>query len=203
MMYRKYHSQFKCNVLTIFAGELFVSTKKEIISTVLGSCISVCLYDISLGIGGMNHFMLPVDQSNPNNKLQSGGAIKKEDLSEKSMRYGITAMERLIAELQKAGADRKNIRAKVFGGGNVLKHSGRTQTVGEKNINFARAYLKMEQISIEKENVGANFGRKIFFLTENNSVFMKKVGIDALLSEEDKYLEKLIKIKKQGNVTLF
>ncbi|MBI9109483.1 MAG: chemotaxis protein CheD [Spirochaetales bacterium] len=182
-MYRKFDAKLKDTVLTIFAGEYYVSKSREIISTVLGSCISVCLYDTKKDIGGMNHFMLPEDASPIKILNKKDAEIKKEDLADASMRYGINAMEVLIAEMQKSGADRKNLRAKVFGGGNVLSRQSTIQSVGDKNIGFARAYLKMEQIPIEKEHVGDHFGRKIFFLTGEKKIFMKKIGFEQALQE--------------------
>lgn len=201
-MLKKYDPKLGSTVFTIYAGELYVSTAKEIISTVLGSCISVCLFDEEAGIGGMNHFMLP-ENAVGNKRWYQGLSIDKEALSEKSLRYGIHAMEVLIAEMQKKGAERRNLRAKVFGGGQVLKKNGSYLSVGEKNIGFARAFLKMEGIKIEKENVGKDFGRKIFYLTERNAVFVKKVPMESAVGEEEDYVKRLLKFKEQGDVTLF
>ncbi|MBI9102441.1 MAG: hypothetical protein JEY99_08510 [Spirochaetales bacterium] len=202
-MYRKYDAKLKSTVLTIFAGECFVSKSNEIISTVLGSCIAVCLSDHSKGIGGMNHFMLPEGRAASNRIMLNSSSIETDELAEKSMRYGLTAMEVLIAEMQKKGADRKNLRAKIFGGGNVLSRNSSTQSVGDKNIGFARAFLKMEGIPIEKENVGDKYGRKIFFLSGQNKVFLKKVSVEKALTEEQNYMKRLMEMKKQGEITIF
>ena len=202
-MYRKYDSKLKNTVLTIFAGEYFVSGSGEIISTVLGSCISVCLYDDVIGIGGMNHFMLPESRGNTGGLGMAESGLTRDELTEKSMRYGITAMEVLIAEMQKKGAERKNLRAKIFGGGNVISRNSSTQSIGDKNIGFTRAFLKMEDIPIESENVGDSFGRKIFFLSGQNKIFMKKVSVEQAITEEQNYMNKLLEMKKQGDVTIF
>ncbi|WP_028974378.1 chemotaxis protein CheD [Spirochaeta cellobiosiphila] len=199
-MYRKYNAQLKANVLTIFAGETYVSSKQEILCTVLGSCVSVCLYDPVSKVGGMNHFMLPEDKSSS----LKNEALAGESLVEKSMRYGITAMEVLIADMQKNGANRNTLRAKIFGGGNVISRNAQTESVGDKNIGFARAFLKSELIAIDSEDVGKDFGRKIFFLTGENSVFVRKVGLDQAVAEEQNYMKKLREIKRSNeNVTLF
>lgn len=201
-MYRKYNSKFKTNIMTIFAGEYYISNKNEIISTVLGSCISVCMFDEIKGVGGMNHFMLP-ESSTSRDKLFSDSELKKEELTENSMRYGITAMEVLIGELQKKGAVRKNLKAKIFGGGKVINPNSKLPTVGDKNIGFARAYLKTEGIKIESENVGNTYGRKIFFLTENNSVFVKQMDLEPAVAEERDYMKKLLELKQKSDITLF
>lgn len=202
-MYKKYDPKLKTDVMTIFAGECYISNGQEVISTVLGSCISVCLYDSQKGIGGMNHFMLPANNLPQENFFDNSQGIKKERLTENSLRYGITAMEVLIAELQKRGASRPHMKAKVFGGGHVLSMSHSNESIGEKNISFARAFLKMEKIEIEKENVGSNFGRKIFFLVGRNSVFVKKVPISSAISEEKEYMDTLMDLKVKSDITLF
>lgn len=201
-MYRKFDEKLKADIMTIFAGELYISTKGEVISTVLGSCISVCMYDPLKGVGGMNHFMLP-ESSSLAGSHYSRDKLSREHLTENSMKYGITAMEILIRELQKKGALRVNLRAKIFGGGNVITKMTHEPSVGDKNIGFARAYLKMEGIKIESENVGNTFGRKIFFLTGKNSVFVKKVAFKPAVSEELNYIKNLAKLKQKSDVTIF
>ena len=104
----------------------------------------------------------------------------------------------------KKGAQRENLTAKVFGGGKVLNGAKNIVSIGERNIGFAKAFLKTEGIPIKKENVGAFHGRKIYFLTKNNNVFLKKVGLDSQLSEERKFKEQLEKLKTdETDITLF
>jgi len=201
-VYRKYDAKLKSNIMTIFAGELYISNKKEVISTVLGSCISVCMYDTVKGIGGMNHFMLP-ESTLSEGVYYTRKGLNKEELTENSMRYGITAMEILIGEMQKKGAERRNLRAKIFGGGNVISRNRNRASVGDKNIGFARAYLKTEGIKIESENVGSSYGRKIFFLTGKNTVFVKKVALEPAENEERMYMKKLLELKQKTEITIF
>jgi len=199
-MYRKFDPKLKCSVITIFSGECFVSNKNDVISTVLGSCIAVCLIDVINNVGGMNHFMLPEDRRVYH---MDGTRLKQDVMDDNAMRYGITSMEVLIAEMQKNGASRTNLRAKVFGGGNVISKTTNTESVGDKNIGFARAFLKTEGIPIEKESIGDKFGRKIFFVTGENRVFLKKVTIENALLEEQKYMKKLKHLKSDTDITLF
>ncbi|MDH5512633.1 MAG: hypothetical protein OEY27_05390, partial [Gammaproteobacteria bacterium] len=91
--------------MTIHIGGLHASHQPLLLDTVLGSCIAACLYDPVLGMGGMNHFMLP-EGSDPGDPT--------------STRYGVNAMELLISDLMKLGADRRRFQAKIFGGGHVL-----------------------------------------------------------------------------------
>lgn len=201
-MYRKYDSKLKTQIMTIFAGEYFISSERDVISTVLGSCISVCLYDSENRIGGMNHFMLP-EAGQSKSQLYGNSGLNKDKLTEESMRYGITAMEVLIGEMQKNGAERSNLKAKIFGGGRVINKDFSGSTVGDKNIGFAKAYLKTEKIPIESEDVGSTYGRKIFFLTGNNSVFVKKVALEPAVEEERNYMKKLMAMKQKSDITIF
>lgn len=201
-MYKKYDSKLKTQIMTIFAGEYYISSSKEVISTVLGSCVSVCLYDPVNKVGGMNHFMLPEGAALKEGLYNQSG-LNKDTLTENSMRYGITAMEVLIGEMQKKGAERIHMKAKVFGGGRVIARDSGVPTVGDKNIGFAKAYLKTEKIPIESENVGSTHGRKIFFLTGNNSVFVKKVALEPAVDEERTYMKKLLEMKQKSDITIF
>ncbi len=203
-MYKKLDRKLNKHIITIYPGELYISTEREIISTVLGSCIAVCLYDETQKIGGMNHFMLPDSSTGKKKLFTNDYFIKKEHLTEKSMRYGITAMDILIAEMQKKGATRLNLIAKIFGGGNVLNSGGSNiLSIGDKNIDFARAYLKMEHIKISKEDVGNYYGRKIFFVIDKGTVFVKKVGFDPIKKKEKDYYRKLMEMKQKDNLTIF
>src|SRR5580658_1868975 len=98
------NSRRPAHTASIHIGEIFASREPAVVRTVLGSCIAVCLRDPVAGVGGMNHFLLPYGG---HNELASA-------------RYGIHAMELLINDCMKVGADRAKLEAKVFGGGHVL-----------------------------------------------------------------------------------
>ena len=203
-MYKKFNNKFGSEVVTIFPGEIYVSAEGEIISTVLGSCIAVCLYDKYNKIGGMNHFMLPVNRAA---EVDVSQLMKQPGIFySKELRYGTVSMEVLIGELQKIGADRKNLKAKIFGGGRVLKEQSGHLDIGAKNIKFAEAYLKLENIDIVKKSVGEDHGRKIFFMTDNFKVLLKKVS-DAepvnIPKEESLYNKKIEQKDAPGSVDLF
>ena len=95
----------------IFPGEFYVTLHDEWIVTVLGSCVSACIRDAAVGIGGMNHFMLPGDGT-PESRAARPAS--------EAARYGTHAMEKLINELLGRGARRERLETKVFGGGRVL-----------------------------------------------------------------------------------
>ena len=131
-MNKHYDPHFQKDIITIHPGEYYTSKEDIYIATVLGSCISVALYDIKLGFGGMNHFMLP--------KSSRDEPLSSEDEG----RFGNYAMELLINDMINNGSSKQSLRAKVFGGGNVLD-AGNSQMnmTGINNINFALNYLKM------------------------------------------------------------
>lgn len=113
-------------------------------TTVLGSCISVCLHDPVALAGGMNHFLLATGRT--------GGA--------NSASYGVNAMELLINGLLKLGANRRRLRAHVFGGARMVAGLG---NVGERNAEFAASFLRAEGIRIMTTSVGGTQARRINF----------------------------------------
>lgn len=177
--------------VTINIGGVRASREPLMLDTVLGSCIAACIYDPVEGVGGMNHFMLPegADPGNPN-----------------SARYGVNAMELLIAEVMKLGGNRKRFQAKVFGGGHVLKIRKSLDGIPQQNINFVREFLKIEKIPVVGEDIGGYLARRVLFHTETAKVFLKRLGVneaERTAEEEMVYLISLKRQKLDGDVTLF
>ncbi|MGE5240175.1 MAG: chemotaxis protein CheD [Bacteroidota bacterium] len=177
--------------VTIHIGGVRASREPLVLDTVLGSCIAACLYDPVEGIGGMNHFMLPVgtDPDNPT-----------------SARYGVNAMELLISDIMKVGGKRRRFQAKIFGGGHVLKIRESLDGVPQRNIDFVRRFLEAEQIPVVKEDVGGYQPRRVLFNTNSGRVFLKYLGsneAEQTAQEEMVYLISLKKQKLDGDVTLF
>jgi len=132
-------------ILPVIQGEYRVSRDADaVLSTVLGSCVSACIYDPVARVGGMNHFLLPGDE----------GANKTE------LKYGAMAMELLINELLKAGALRGQIRVKLFGGARVPSSF---TDIGEKNVIFARSYMRREGFEVVSESLGGRQARRLHF----------------------------------------
>lgn len=177
--------------MSIHIGGLHASRKPLLLDTVLGSCIAACLYDPVLGMGGMNHFMLP-EGSDPGDPT--------------STRYGVNAMELLISDLMKIGADRRRFQAKVFGGGHVLNIRESLDGVPQRNIDFVKKFLEAEQIPVVREDLGGFQPRRVLFQTHTGKVFMKYLGnneAERTAQEEVVYLISLKKQKLDGDVTLF
>lgn len=133
--------------VNIVQGEYAVSDDPStVISTLLGSCVSVCMFDLKRGAGGMNHFLLPGDS------VEAGDTVQ---------RHGVYLMELLINGLLKKGVDKKNLEAKIFGGAATV--ASIVEQIGEKNIAFARRFLQAEGIPVIGSSVGGHSGRRIQF----------------------------------------
>ena len=138
----------------LYPADIFVNKTPHIVSTVLGSCISVCLYDPALEQGAINHFILP----------QWNG----HDLA--TMKYGNLAIIRILEELLILGSKYENVIAKVFGGAEVLTGAPTKFHIGRRNAQIAYEILKEFKIPILLSDVGGNRGRKINFNTLTGEV---------------------------------
>lgn len=185
---------FNLEAAKIGPGEYYFTDKDMVIVTVLGSCVSACIRDTKIGIGGMNHFMLP----------QGAKADLDSPVSE-SMRYGNYAMEVLINQLMRRGAKRENLEAKIFGGGNVLR-SFTANAVGDRNAIFVKKYLHDEGIPITSEDLLDVFPRKVYYFPKTGKVMMKKLkqlNNYTLVKREEAYSSKLKTNDVAGDVDLF
>lgn len=177
---RYWNTEKNIMVAKILPGEFYVTNEDELITTVLGSCISACIRDKISGVGGMNHFMLPETSKQ---KLQSGN----EAVVGNAMRYGNYAMEHLINTILQNGGRRKNLEVKLFGGGKVIPTMGR---VGEKNIEFALEYVDAEGLTLLSHDLGNNYPRNVQYFPKTGKVRMRKVKnlhSDAVIKQEQKY----------------
>ncbi len=183
----------------ILPGELYVSDHGEMIGTVLGSCISACIRDVNLGIGGMNHFMLP--EQNEHSTHQWGS-----DANTAATRYGVWAMEYLLNALYKKGARKNNMEVKLFGGGQVLASM---TDIGQRNILFAYDYLHKEGLAIKAADVGDVFSRKVLYFPDTGSVKVRRITStrnDTIIEREKGYLKDIQSKNTQssgGDVELF
>ena len=158
-------------IAPVVAGDYYVTAADEVIATVLGSCVSVCVRDATAGVGGMNHFMLPDDP--------------RGDTAGAAMRFGSYAVERLINELVKYGARRERLEIKVFGGGCMVRSRS---NVGEANVRFVRHYLQEEGLVIAAEDVGGPWARRLRYHSRSGVAWIKHLDVGEtrrLEAEED------------------
>jgi chemotaxis receptor (MCP) glutamine deamidase CheD len=179
--------------VSIHIGGVFASREPAVVRTVLGSCVSACLFDPLTNVGGMNHFMLPTGDQ--------GGDLPT--------RYGINAMEMLINEIMKLGGERRRLRAKVFGAGHVLQIQSIGPAIPEQNAGFVKEFLATERIPILSQRLGGVNPLQVHFFTHTGKVLLRILGgKDAeIAGEEERYRVEAVKDvarrRPEENVTLF
>lgn len=163
-------------VHTVIGGEFAVGNDLEQIAfkTLLGSCVAVMFYDTVLKIKSMNHFLLPHTSSS------------KED-----MKYGLYSVEAMLNEMYKLGCRKQNMIAKIAGGADVMKLGQSRDTIGMRNVNFAKDFCRSEGFKIMSEHIRGEHGRLIL-LTEDFDTFIKvtqKGETDAKIIAEESRLQ--------------
>ncbi|HID30717.1 MAG TPA: hypothetical protein EYP19_12030 [Desulfobacterales bacterium] len=194
-MYRFYSDKLKKTVVMLMPGEYLATQNGEVLYTVLGSCIAACIYDKERKVAGMNHYLLP-------------GMVRPDEMLSCDVgRYGMFAMELLIGELIKLGARREDLKAKLFGGGNVLKYRNSDGDITGSNIRFAKKFLELEGIPTVKENLGGKGGRKILFFSDSNRVLLKHFDIQRepqFFNDEEAYKKRIFQKRlEKSQVILF
>jgi chemotaxis protein CheD len=186
-------SRFPHEIASILPGEFFVSPEPMIVYTVLGSCISACIRDPIVGVGGMNHFMLPEPKETAH------------DSWGESTRYGSYAMESLINEILKRGGLKSRLEIKLFGAGKIYEGN---IDVGANNAKWVIGYLKSEGLAAIKTDLGDVFPRKIYYFTDSGRVLMKRierVKNQTIFERENEYAARIKQREQQPveDVTLF
>ncbi|OPY78838.1 MAG: Chemoreceptor glutamine deamidase CheD [Syntrophorhabdus sp. PtaU1.Bin153] len=178
--------------ITLYPGDHFVSKENVLVSTLLGSCVSACLYDPVTRVVGMNHFLLSSKRyarDMPVHLTEAG-------------RYGVHAMELVINDMLKLGAKRHNLKAKAFGGGAVLGTASGPDNflcVGDVNCRFIVEFLKNDGIPLVSCDLGGETGRVIRFSSHDFSVLVRKIRVTTtskLVQKERQYWKKTIEHKE-------
>lgn len=182
-------------IVRVNIGQLHACRSGVVLNTLLGSCVSACLFDATAGVAGMNHILLV---GNPD--------VEHFD---SSTRYGIHAMEILINEMLKLGAKRHRLQAKAFGGGNVLASSNTKDSPGQRNVEFLLEFLRFEKIPLLAYDFGGPWTRVVNFNTVTYEIFLKKTKKtlrDTTLNEEKRFHKEVVeKVDNEegGEITLF
>ena len=146
-------------IVQVLPGELYVSEIDEMITTVLGSCVSTCVRDPHRKVGGVNHFMLP---HAPRTGADPGAAA----------RYGMYALEKLINQVLHGGGRRDDLEVKMFGGGRVIGGAG---DIGAANVAFVRRFLEQDRMVLAAEDVGGQFARRLRYWPLTGRVQVKRM----------------------------
>ena len=187
----------KSQMVKILPGQFYVTRQQETLETTLGSCVSACIRDASLGLGGMNHFMLPLNNRN----------LEVEEASHPwsvAARYGNYAMELLINTIIRNGGDRRNLEVKIFGGAIILAHM--KQDIGRLNIDFIREYVKMENLNVLAEDLGGCHPRKVLYFPATGKARVKRLeplASATIARREAQYRSGLTRNDISGGVELF
>jgi chemotaxis protein CheD len=144
----------------LFPNAIFASKIPARVQTILGSCVAVCLFDVVLRFGAINHYMLP---------WWNGDGIP-------SPKYGDIAVARLLEAMYCMGCKKENLVAKIFGGADQHQIVGKNYAIGTRNIVTAERMLSKESIDIIARSTGGLTGRKIVFHTHTNKVLMKHLA---------------------------
>ncbi len=139
-------------------GELVVVSRPTVLFTVLGSCVSVCLWDARSGTAGMNHFVFPG---------------RPDDPTQRGPRFGVDAVEGLLERMADAGADLTRTVAKLFGGARIPGAHRNVPSISDENAAVAAAQLGRRGIAIVSQDLGGHSGRKVLFDTATGDVWVK------------------------------
>ncbi|MFZ9519127.1 MAG: chemotaxis protein CheB [Silvanigrellaceae bacterium] len=145
----------------LFPGQLVVYQEPCMVTTILGSCVAIAMFDPVERIAGLNHFLLP-------NPSTTGGAS--------SPRYGSVSTPMMLDQLLAAGAVPERLQAKIFGGARVLDDLNLGESIGRQNVEFAKSFLASRRIPVVEEQTGGNVGRKIILDTSNFNVTHQLMG---------------------------
>jgi chemotaxis protein CheD len=140
----------------LYPATLFAHQEEHLVTTVLGSCVAVCLWDGATGTGGMNHFMLP---------LWNGEGLA-------TPKYGNVAIDRLLNRMLALGCRRDGLVAKIFGGATIMNSGQGMYSVGARNILLAQEQLAGHGIPVAGADVGGGSGRKILFNTRTGVILL-------------------------------
>jgi chemotaxis protein CheD len=140
----------------LYPGQVFASSDSITISTILGSCAAICLWDRHKRAGGMNHYLLPEGANEGPNRL----------------RYGNVANPELLKQVLALGCEIKNLQAKIFGGSSAFAVD-LSQSLGTRNVDLAEAFLRSAGIPIVERDVSGKHGRRLVFQISDGQTFIK------------------------------
>ena len=144
-------------------GQVFLSADPYRVTTILGSCVAVCIHDAELRIGGIAHYLLPYECGN----------------GDLAARFGDIAIRKLIVGLLQLGSQKCNLRGKIFGGACVVDvFRDKDSHLGIQNVELARHILWKEGIDIVAEDVGGIRARKLIFNLANGTAWVKELKGD-------------------------
>lgn len=190
---RRYRNSTGALIAKLLPGDYYVTREDEVLDTVLGSCVSACIRNPRLKIGGMNHFMLPRPSGTGNDTWES--------LAGRATRYGTASMEQLINRILAVGGTRADLEVKIFGGGRVLSS---LTDIGIHNVTFVREFLRQEGLKVTSEDVGDTHPRHVQYFPLTGRVRVRHLNSrQDVVREEQQYLQGLDQAPVAGEIDLF
>lgn len=142
----------------LYPGTIFVHRQPHLVTTVLGSCVSVCLWNQTARWGGINHYLLP---------LWNGEGLP-------TPKYGNVAITKLVDKVRASSGTGDKLVAKVFGGASMWEKAEGLLAIGQRNIEFALETLESLRIPIVSRDLGGYQGRKLIFNSGDGTVLMRR-----------------------------
>ena len=139
-------------------GEIYISDRPAEVSTILGSCVALTIFNQRLLVGAICHALLP---TNPN--------------GDDEFRYVDSAITYMVRKLGIMGIAKREMEAKLLGGADVLEQSDGRRSVGQQNIEAALKIIKQENLTLAVEDTGGPMGRKIQFYTNSGKVLLRRI----------------------------
>ncbi|MGE5364670.1 MAG: chemotaxis protein CheD [Bacteroidota bacterium] len=153
------------NIIYLQPGDFHITEKSEIVTTVLGSCLSVIMFSEKNSLSGICHSLLPRCTGDGSHCLMCPNAFK----------YVNCSIAIMVEIFERHGVKRDQIEVKVFGGAEMFSSDGYDRSVGKQNIQIAMEILANEKLRVTASDTGGIFGRKIYFVTHTGEVFMQKI----------------------------
>ena len=152
------------HVVHLKISECVVTRKTCVVSTVLGSCVSVTFHHPGTRLSAMFHAMLP--------------ASRNAEAEAAPGKFVDSAIRRIMAQFDGAGVPYNEIQIKLFGGAYAVLNSGDERVrdlvdVGAKNVAMAREHLARLRLTVQREDVLGSVSRKVLFHTGTGEVWLQ------------------------------
>ncbi|UEM22367.1 chemotaxis protein [Skermanella mucosa] len=187
-----FHPGFRAHAVKVLLGEHKITQRPdEMLVTTLGSCIAACVRDPILGLGGMNHFLLPEAPAGNDGGVNAAA------------RYGGVAMERLINEILRRGGRRDRLEVKVFGGAKVIASSN---PIGRRNAEFVLGFIAAEGLTLAAQDLGGTLARRVHYFPNTGKVMRRLIRQEAVedtIRSEMRFMSDLGAKPVEGDIELF
>ena len=168
----------KSSEIFLQPGEFHLTTESEIVTTILGSCVSVVMFDTERRISMMSHNLMPSCENSISCKGDCSNVHK----------YAECSVKQMLQIFDSAKIPRNNIVVKLFGGSELInggQHNDGITSVGSRNICAAKKIIEEEELSLAAQDIGGRFGRRIVFITETGEVFLRRTNNKNIFIEKN------------------